>query len=257
MPAPRCGLSRPISCFSYRTGAGARGADGSNEGAVGEFITLTAADRHVLDAYQAVPAAGAIKGGLVVVQEAFGVTPHIQAVCRSFADAGYHAVAPALYDRQRRQAVFTYDEEGMAAARVLREGLRWDETVRDVGAAASSFPPHARVGLVGFCVGGTVGWLAAARLPLAAVVCYYGTDIFAFREQDPACPTLLHFAENDRFIPPAHVEGIRERHPRLPVHVHAGEHGFNCDSRPQSYRADSAAAALAQTLDFFARHVAA
>ena len=136
-----------------------------------EIIRLKAADGHALDAYRADPD-GKPRGALVVVQEAFGVNEHIRAVCDDYAGSGYTAVAPAIYDRQQRDATFDYDEASWGRAREFRARVDYDHIMLDVASAIAYLRIHGRVGIVGFCVGGSAAWLAACRLDVDAAACY-------------------------------------------------------------------------------------
>ena len=171
---------------------------------MGTTVTLDAEDGHRLDAYEA-PAVDTAKGGLVVVQEIFGVNDHIRGVCDSFAAEGYTAFAPALFDRTERGVELGYDGDTFARGRALRAEIGWDHTVLDVKAAAGRLAPAGPVGVVGYCWGGSVAWLAACRLSLACAVGYYGGHIIEFNDERPRCPTMLHFGERDSFIPMADV----------------------------------------------------
>lgn len=222
---------------------------------MGQVIQLQAADGHMLDAYRADPPNGT-RGGVVVVQEAFGVNEHIRAVCDDYAGRGYCAVAPAIYDRQQRNATFDYDEASAARARAMRANIRYDQVMLDVAAGITALRRAGRVGVVGYCVGGSAAWLAACRLDAAASVCYYPSDIGKHTQERPRCPVIMHFAERDRLIPASDVTKLRADQPQLTVYVYAAEHGFNNWHRPASYDAASAALALERTLDFFDKHVA-
>ena len=220
---------------------------------MGTTVNLTAEDGHRLDAYEA-PAAGAAKGGLVVVQEIFGVNEHIRGVCDSFATAGYATLAPALFDRVERGVELGYDDDTFAWGRALRAEVGWDQVVLDAKAAAMRLGPLGPIGVVGYCWGGSVAWLAACRLDLACAVGYYGGQIIQFNDERPRCPTMLHFGERDPFIPMTDVEAIRAAHAEVPVHVYDADHGFNCEAR-SSYEPASAATARERTLAFFADHM--
>lgn len=217
------------------------------------MIELTAADGHILSGWRADPD-GAPKGGLVVVQEVFGVNAHIQSVAASFAAEGYAVVAPALFDRIEKGVALDYTEAGLARGRELRVALGWDGPVADVAAAAAVLKPAGRVGVVGYCWGGSVAWLAAARLEVAGAVCYYGGQIIQFVEEKPKAPVMLHFGETDALIPLADVDRIRAAHPEVPVHLYPAGHGFNCAARP-GYHPEAARLARTRTLAFFAEHV--
>ena len=214
------------------------------------MIRLTAEDGHELDAYEAGPADAA--AGIVVVQEIFGVNAHIRDVVDRYAALGYRAVAPALFDRLERGVELGYTEETVTQGRAMRGAIDWDDTVRDVGAAVAHLAGNGPVGVVGYCYGGSLAWLAAHSLPVAAAVGYYGGQIIQFLDRAPQAPVLLLFGEVDYMIPLSDVEEIRQAHPTVPVHVYPGaDHGFNCDAR-DSYHPEAAAGALERTLAFLA-----
>ena len=220
---------------------------------MGTTITLTAEDGHRLDAYEAA-AAGTARGGLVVIQEIFGVNAHIRGVCDSFAAEGYTAIAPALFDRAERGVELGYDEDTFVRGRALRAEIGWDQAVLDAKAAAERVRPLGPLGIVGYCWGGSVAWLGACRLDLRCAVGYYGGQIIEFNDERPRCPTMLHFGERDAFIPMTDVEAIGAAHADVPVHVYPADHGFNCEQR-SSYDRESAKLARERTLSFFAEHM--
>jgi carboxymethylenebutenolidase len=214
--------------------------------AMGTTIRLTASDGHSLDAYRA-DAASPAKGGLVVLQEAFGVNPHIRGVCDDYARRGYNTLAPALYDRQRRDAAFGYDDASLEQALGLRRGLDYAKALLDIEAAIA----------VGYCIGGSAAWLTACRLNIDAAACYYPSDIGKQLDEQPQCPVIVHFAERDRFIPAETLVGFREQHPDIPAYVYSADHGFNCSDRDHGHDAPSAEAALERPLSLFEASVAA
>jgi carboxymethylenebutenolidase len=216
-------------------------------------IDITASDSHRLGAYLAEPGARP-RGALVVIQEAFGVNDYVRSVCDRYAAEGYLAIAPALYDRQRRDATFGYEKTDMDAARQLRAGLVWADVLKDVDAAVNEVTSAGKVGIVGYCVGGSVAWLAAQHLNIAAAVSYYGRDIVGMRDRPPRCPTMLLFAERDAHIPLGDVETIRTTFPELPIYVLPGEHGFDCDKRA-SFEPTSARIGRDRTLALFRKYV--
>ncbi len=210
---------------------------------------LTAADAHTFDAHFALPK-GKPRGGLVVVQEAFGVNAYVKGVCERFAAEGYACLAPALYDRQARGAAFdSHDAENLAKARKLRAGLVWADVLKDMAASVERLREFGRVGVVGYCVGGSVAWLACQELDIAAASSYYGRDVVDFLDRKPRCPVILHFGNHDHLIPMKDVEKVKTGYPDA-VHVYPAGHGFDRD--------DSEAARLARrrTLEHFERHVA-
>lgn len=221
---------------------------------MGQTLTLQASDGHRLAAYRADPA-GAAKGGIVVIQEIFGVNHHIRAVCDRLAAAGYTALAPALFDRQQRGFESGYSAAEIAKARAFLTDIDWNALLRDAAAAVTVLRQQGPVGIVGFCMGGTVAFLAATRLDgLAAAVCYYGGQIVRFADEKPRCPTQMHFGERDAHIPMSDVETIRAKRPDCEVHAYPADHGFNCDERG-SYDAASAKLAWERTLAWFDRHL--
>jgi carboxymethylenebutenolidase len=222
---------------------------------MGEMLTLTSEDGHQLAAYRAGPP-GPPRGGVVIIQEIFGVNRHIRGVTDGYAADGYLALAPALFDRVERDVTLGYAASDIEQGRALRSKISTDDAVRDVRAAVRELSRSgARVGVVGYCWGGTLAWLAATRIDgVAAAVGYYGGGIADAVEEQPACPVLLHFGETDASIPKEHYETVRRRHPSLPVHVYPAGHGFNCDERA-SYDAASARLARERTLTFLREHV--
>lgn len=220
-----------------------------------EWIELTASDGHRLAAWRARPE-GVPKGGLVVCQEVFGVNQHIRRVCEGFAAEGYDVVAPALFDRQERNVELGYSGDDLATGRKLRMAIPWDDTVRDVAAGRAVVQMAGKVGVIGYCWGGSVAWLAACRGEADAAVCYYGGQIIQFVDEKPECPTLLHFGAHDPIISAEDQAAIQAAHPDLPIHVYDTGHGFNCDSRGE-YDPEAAALARTRTLEFLATHLGA
>ena len=218
---------------------------------MGQRLVLTADDGHSLGAYRAA-ASGTARGGIVVLQEIFGVNVHIRDVCDDFAADGFTCIAPALYDRSsRKDCQLGYEAEDMATGRKLRGEFSWDDTVRDVAAAVAVLVGEGlKVGTVGYCWGGTISFLAGVRLDVSAAVIYYGGQIIPYKDEKPRCPMLMHFGEHDAGIPLSDVEQIRAAQPEAAVHIYDAGHGFNCDRRG-SY--DGAAAKLARerTVEFF------
>ena len=223
---------------------------------MGQMLKLTAADGFVLDAYRADPA-GTPKGAIVVVQEIFGVNSHIRDVTDRFAELGYVAIAPAIFDRAEKGIELGYDQAGIDAGLKARGSIPVDRTLADLQAAVDAVKPTAKVGIVGYCWGGSLAFAAASKLTgLSAAVGYYGGQIAAnFLDDEPTIPTLLHFGETDHGIPLTDVKKITDRYPSLPVHIYPAGHGFNCDQRA-SYDKPSAELALTRTLEFFYQNLA-
>lgn len=226
---------------------------------MGSFVQLNSADGFHCPAYVAQPAVQS-RGGLVVLQEIFGVNSHIQAVADGYAADGYFVVAPSTFHRVRQGVELGYTEADMGEGMALKtavEALPAPGVMADIQAAIRLAAQGGKVGIVGYCWGGLLTWRAACMLQgLSAAVPYYGggmttPDEMARKEQ---VPTLAHFAEQDRWIPLDGVEAFRQAHPAVTVHLYPAHHGFNCDQRG-SWDAPSAALARERTLAFLAQHL--
>lgn len=216
------------------------------------MIQLTAGDGHSLDAYEVRP--DGASSAIVIVQEIFGVNPHIRSLVDRYAALGYHAVAPALFDRVRKGVELDYDAAGVTEGRELAGAIRFGPAMTDVAAAVEHASATGPVAVIGYCFGGSVAWLAACDLPIAAAVGYYGGQIRDHNDRTPKAPTMLHFGALDHAIPLEAVAEITAAHPDVTVHVYDdAEHGFACDARA-SYHAESAALALERTLAFLGEH---
>lgn len=221
---------------------------------MGQWIELTSADGAKLAAYRADPA-GTPRGGLVVVQEIFGVNSHIRSVCDGFAADGYRAVAPAIFDRYEPGVDLGYTPEDIARGRELRGRAGADAALADIAAARVVAAGAGNVGVIGYCWGGLLAWLAAARLPgLACAISYYGGGMPDAIGDAPRVPVLAHFGEQDAMIPLAGVQALAAAHPTATVHLYPAGHGFNCDQRG-SYDAAAAARARERTLEFLREKV--
>jgi carboxymethylenebutenolidase len=223
---------------------------------LGKHFSLTASDSFQLGAYRADPA-GSPKGGMVVIQEIFGVNQHIRAVCDNFAKEGYVAVAPALFDRTQRNYESGYTPPEIEKSRAFVAKPDWDAMMRDTDAALKELKGVGPVGIIGFCMGGTIAFLGATRLSgLSASVCYYGGRIVAFADEKPKCPTQMHFGEKDQSIPMTDVETIKQKRGgdcEIYVYKDAG-HGFHCDERG-SFHKDSRDLAWQRTIEFLGKHM--
>lgn len=221
---------------------------------MGKMIELTASDGHKLSAYRADPA-GTPRGALVVIQEIFGVNSHIRSVADGYAADGFMAIAPAMYDRAQRNYETGYTQEAIQAGVAIMQKLKWDQTMLDVAAAIEVAKSGGKVGMVGFCWGGTVTWVASARLPgLACAVPYYGGSIPSFIAEKPKCPVMLHFGEQDQSIPLAEAKKVAAAHPEAITYYYPAGHGFSCDQRG-SFDAASAKLARERTIEFFRKHL--
>ncbi len=225
---------------------------------MGQTIELTASDGHTLSAYRADPA-GTPKAGVVVIQEIFGVNAHIRDVADDYAAQGYLAIAPAIFDRSRPGVELGYDENAIAEGRALAFAMDPELPVRDIDAAVKVASSAGKVGVVGYCWGGSLTFMAACKLDITAASGYYGGQIVAAldREPDlaPAAPLIMHFGERDAGIPLDDVDRIRKTFPDVPIYMYDAGHGFNCDHRA-SYDEASCRTARERTLEFFERHLA-
>jgi carboxymethylenebutenolidase len=221
---------------------------------MGAMIELTAKDGFTLGAYKA-EATGKPKGGLVVIQEIFGVNHHIRAVADRFAAQGYAVVAPALFDRAERGVDLGYDEGTIKRGIELRSKVKLEDTLLDIAAAIGELKGVGKIGVVGYCWGGSLAFLSATRLDgLACAVGYYGGMIAAHAEEKPKVPVLLHFGERDHGIPLSDVEKVKAARPEVQIYTYPADHGFSCDERG-SFDKPSHQKALERTLAFFKQHL--
>ncbi len=222
---------------------------------MGQDLTLIASDGFKLGAYRADPS-GKPKGAIVVIQEIFGVNHHIRNVCDRFAADGYVAIAPSLFDRIEPNFQSGYTPDEVAVARKFVANPDWAAMLRDTQAAIDVAATAGPVGVIGYCLGGSVAYNAATQLTgLSAAIGYYGGAIVRFADDAPKAPTQLHFGQRDTGIPLTDVETIKAKRPEVEVFIYPGaQHGFGCDERA-SYHAPSAALARERSLAFFAAHL--
>jgi carboxymethylenebutenolidase len=222
---------------------------------LGTQISLTASDGFRLGGYRAAPQ-GKPRGGLAVIQEIFGVNHHIRSVCDRFAAQGYLAVAPAVFDRYKPNFECGYSPAEIEDARKIIPQIDWGAMLRDTAAAIGAVQEAGKVGIVGYCMGGTIAFLAAGKLDgLSAAIGYYGGQIVKNADLKPKVPTQLHFGDQDQSIPMSDVEIIKQKRPDCDIHIyhHAG-HGFSCDERA-SYDQASAKLAMERTLAWLRKHL--
>lgn len=226
---------------------------------MGQFTDLTSADGFKFPAYVAQPS-GKPRGGVVVLQEIFGVNSHIRSVADGYAEAGYLAVAPATFHRVKAGVELGYSPDDMSAGMALKatvEALPAPGVLPDIQAAIGHAAQAGKVGLVGYCWGGLLTWRSACLLNgLSAAVPYYGGGMTTEAEiaRQPKCPVLAHFGEKDHWIALDTVAAFQKAHPEVEVHTYAANHGFNCEQRG-AYDAAAAKLARERTLAFFAKHL--
>lgn len=222
---------------------------------MGQTVTLTASDGFKLGGYRADPATTP-KGAIVVIQEIFGVNSHIRNVCDRFATEGYVAIAPAIFDRIEPNFQSGYSPDEVAVARKFVANPDWQAMLRDTQAAIDAVKGVGPVGIIGFCLGGSIAYAAATKLSgLSAAVGYYGGAVVRFADDKPTVPTQLHFGEKDAGIPLTDVEIIKAKRPEIEIFTYPGaQHGFGCDERA-SYDKPSSDLAWQRSLAFFAKNL--
>ena len=222
---------------------------------MGEQISITMQDGFELGAYHSTPS-GQSKGVVVVIQEIFGVNGHIREVVEGYAERGYQAIAPALFDRIEPDLQLGYTEADMGKGIELAfQGLEMAQTMKDLQSVVDHAAEQGAVGVVGYCFGGLLTYLSACQLTgVTAASSYYGGGIAGVLDNQPKCPLIMHFGELDAHIPMADVDKIKAANPSIPVHVDAADHGFNCDHRA-SYNEPAAGLALERTRAHFAEHL--
>jgi len=221
---------------------------------MGKLVELKTADGVPISAWRADPAV-APRGAVVIAQEIFGVNGHIRDVCDGYAADGYVAIAPALFDRYVRNVDLGYSPDDIAKGRELKAKAGIDHALADVAAARDAVASVGKVAVIGYCWGGYVAWMAAARLPgFACAVPYYGGGMLESKGERPRCPVLAHFGELDKGIPIAGVREFAAKHPEVQVFTYAADHGFNCDRRG-AYNAAAATLARERTIEFLHRNV--
>lgn len=221
-------------------------------------MKLTANDGHQFEVYEgrATGASGAgddSRIGIVVIQEVFGVNHHIRSVTDRFADAGFLALAPAFFDRVEPNIELGYEAEDVQQGIGYVSKLTWDSTMDDLAVTIDHLRSQgaSKIGVVGFCWGGTASWIAANRGLADAAVGYYGGGILSLADSAPTVPTILHFGALDAHIPIDGVKALDARYPDVDVYIYEdADHGFHCDARA-SYHSASAGVAWDRTLAFF------
>ncbi len=213
-------------------------------------MTALTCSTGAFDAYHALPIE-ARRGGLVICHAIWGVTPHLRALAETFAAEGYEVLVPSLFEPAGTPFPHHDTDPALMAAQSAKgEASGWGEAcLPRIQAYIDALAGP--VFVMGFCFGGTAAWLAACRCEgIAAAACFYGGGICLYQDETPLCPTILHFGRTDELIPPAEVEGIRERHPDLPIHEYDAGHAFVA---PSGYHEDSARLAMLRTRAFFHR----
>lgn len=224
---------------------------------MGEWIMLGASDGFALNAYRAAPS-GPARGGVVVIQEVYGVNHWVRSVADRYAEHGYLAVAPAMLDRV--EFGYQSDRYGPEQFVVVGEMMkRFDHRLAmvDVAAAVGAAAEGGKVGITGFCFGGRISWVAGHHgLGLAAVSGYYGGGIPNYIGLVPSVPTEMHYGDNDKGIPLEQIEALKARHPAVDIYLYPTGHAFCNSERPSNFNHDACKKASARTLAFFRKHLA-
>lgn len=219
------------------------------------YIQLTSNDNHTLNAYVTGPENA--QYGLVVAQEIFGVNSHIRQVADYFASQGYRVICPALFDRAQADVELGYATADIQTGLALRDQIPIAKTLLDLDAAAQALQAQSSIGIVGYCWGGTLAWLAASRSnAFTAASCWYGGSIVKTKDEIPSIPVQMHFGSLDAAIPPHDVAAIQDAQPSVEIHNYPGaDHGFGCNQR-SSFNEQAWTLANERTLQFFAQHLA-
>ena len=227
---------------------------GSGQAMTSEPISLIAKDGFELSAYCVRPS-GTPRGAVVVVQEIFGVNDHVKKVTEGFCEQGYAGVAPAIFDRIERNVTLGYGANDTARARALYQKVNVDAALADVAAAVQYSTQFGRVGVVGYCFGGLLAWLASCKVPnVSTAIGYYGGGITNNLALTPRAPTMLHFGSLDQHVPIEPALAIPRTHPSVTVYAYEADHGFNCDERP-SFNRDASELAMQRTIAFLRKHI--
>jgi carboxymethylenebutenolidase len=225
------------------------------EALMGEIVRLHAKDGHTLDAY-AVQTGVPATAGLVIVQEIFGVNAHIREVAERYAEDGFVTIAPALFDRIEPGVYLGNGDADRQRAVALLSKFDIEKAVYDIAAAVEWLRGFGLmgVGVVGYCLGGTLSWLSAARLPIDAAVGYYGGRIAQYLGEQPKAPIILHFGDQDQHIPQSEIDAISKQHREVTIYTYPAGHGFNRDGSA-GYSASCAMRARERTLAFLHEHL--
>jgi len=211
-------------------------------------------DNKRVSAYHAAPKKSQLKGGIVLLQEIFGVNKYIREVCANYAEKGWEVIAPSLFDREGEKIELNYDAEGVKRGRALKEAVE-SFSEGDIAACCELFQPNLKLAVVGYCWGGSLAWRMACRHSFFdAAVCYYGGEIPSLSSESPRCAVQAHFGRNDKTIPMPDVEKFMSLRAEVETHVYDSGHGFSCHHRSQ-YHQSSAELASKRVDHFLNQHI--
>ncbi len=187
-------------------------------------------------AYHVAPKQSQPKGGLVLLQEIFGVNKYIREVCDNYAEKGWEVIAPSLFDREIKKIELNYDSQGVERGRALKEAVD-SFSEGDVAACCDYFQPGLKLAVVGYCWGGSLAWRMACRhSKFEAAICYYGGEIPSLSFENPRCPVQAHFGLKDMTIPMQGVEKFISLRSEVETYIYDADHGFSCHHRRQFHQ---------------------
>ena len=221
---------------------------------MGEIINATASDGHEFDIYLA-QSKGSPRGGIVLIQEIFGVNNHIKSVAERFSSNGYLVGAPSLFDRVQPDIQLGYSTEDVIRGKELKANWGKEKPLIDIIATLNIVRSAGRVAIVGYCWGGTLAWLSACHVDgFNAAISYYGGGIGQLLSIEPRCPSIFHFGEQDHAIPAEEINSLRQAHPECPIYLYPAGHGFNCEQR-DSFNSTSSAIAFERTIQHLDKYI--
>ena len=218
-----------------------------------EYVDIFTKDNHKFQAYLSQPNQK-VKGGIVIIQEIFGVNDHIKEVCDLYSSHGYLTIAPCLFDRENKNIELDYDQEGIMEGRRLKELLN-ELSINEIESSISFVESAGKVGVIGYCWGGSLSWKSACKFNnLSSSIIYYGGDVPKLKNLTPKCPTMCHFGELDQSIPIDEVKEFKILNQNVNVFTYPADHGFNCNHRNQ-YNKKCSDIALERSLGFLEKNL--
>jgi carboxymethylenebutenolidase len=211
------------------------------------MVQLKASDGFTHDAFE-VSVGEKRRGGVVILQEIFGVTDQLKSVARNYAKEGFDAIVPALFDRAAPKTVVPFDQGERGRETMM--GLDKAKTMLDIAAAVERLNRGSGVSVMGFCWGGGLALSSACELALTSAVSFYGTMLQNRLGKTPKCPILFHFGATDTHSPPEVIEAVKKAIPSAETYTYEAGHAFANDARPNFYVKEAAETAHARTLEF-------